>query len=225
MRRWPSGLPPRLQGGGTIIRAELRQQTQEAFLKDDIEIVVATVAFGMGIDKPNVRFVAHYDIPKNIESYYQKTGRGRDGTSRGGAAAHDPADIGRVRGCSTTSKTPAVAGGAVQAQRDGGLLPRRQTCRRQVPLNYFGEYNDKAVRQLRRSALIRPRKDGTEDAQKAPPVSGGWTEFRGVMWWEVLRGSPNPAHKRSRSRQAVDLRHRRSSHEYWDTSVIRQLIQ
>ncbi|MCK8255695.1 ATP-dependent DNA helicase RecQ, partial [Erwinia amylovora] len=77
-----------------------RDQVQEAFQRDDLQIVVATVAFGMGINKPNVRCVVHFDIPRNIESYYQETGRaGRDGLPAEALLLYDPADMAWLRRC------------------------------------------------------------------------------------------------------------------------------
>lgn len=78
----------------------IRADVQEKFQRDDLQIVVATVAFGMGINKPNVRFVVHFDIPRNIESYYQETGRaGRDGLPAEAMLFYDPADMAWLRRC------------------------------------------------------------------------------------------------------------------------------
>ena len=76
----------------------MRAEVQEKFQRDDLQIVVATVAFGMGINKPNVRFVVHFDIPRNIESYYQETGRA--GVMPAEAMLfYDPADMAWLRRC------------------------------------------------------------------------------------------------------------------------------
>lgn len=205
---------------------EQRQQTQEAFLRDDIEIVVATVAFGMGIDKPNVRFVVHYDIPKNIESYYQETGRaGRDGTPAEALLLFDPADIGRVRLLLENIENPQQLQVEQYKLNVMVAFAEAQTCRRQVLLNYFGEYQAEPCGNC--DICLDPPKtyDGTEDAQKA--LSCVWRvgqNFGMGYVVEVLRGSLNQRirdHGHDKlSTYGIGKEH---SAEHWQ-SVLRQLI-
>ena len=95
----------------------VRADVQEKFQRDDLQIVVATVAFGMGINKPNVRFVVHFDIPRNIESYYQETGRaGRDGLPAEAMLFYDPADMAWLRRCLEEKPQGQLQDGSTDAQ-------------------------------------------------------------------------------------------------------------
>ena len=100
-----------------------RQKVQDDFLRDDVRIMVATVAFGMGIDKSNIRFVVHYDIPKNIESYYQETGRaGRDGLAAEALLLFGYGDIAIARSLIENTHNPERKRiETSQAERHGGL--------------------------------------------------------------------------------------------------------
>ena len=116
-----------------------RRENQELFIRDDVQIIVATIAFGMGINKPNVRFVIHYDLPKNIDTYYQEIGRaGRDGLRADCLLLFSYGDIRKIR---YFIDQKGGEEGRIAAIHLNALLQYAETdgCRRQPLLAYFGE--------------------------------------------------------------------------------------
>jgi ATP-dependent DNA helicase RecQ len=120
--------------------AARREKVQDAFARDDVHVVVATVAFGMGIDKPDVRFVVHYDMPKNIEGYYQETGRaGRDGLPAEALLLFGMQDVVTARGLIERGGNPAQVRIEMHKLSAMTAFAEATTCRRRVLLGYFGE--------------------------------------------------------------------------------------
>jgi ATP-dependent DNA helicase RecQ len=223
----------KLQGRGIRARAyhaglpaAHRQAVQEDFLRDELQVVVATVAFGMGIDKPNVRFVVHYDLPRHIEGFYQETGRaGRDGLSAEALLLYGAQDAATARRLIANNGNPVQQ--RIETHKLNAMvgLAESLTCRRRVLLGYFGERREEDCGNC--DVCLNPPEqfDATRDAQKALSCVYRVGQRYGLGHVvDVLRGADNERIRTLRHEQlsTYGLGSDRSEQEWM--SIIRQLI-
>lgn len=206
--------------------SQVRQKTQELFQKDDIDVVVATIAFGMGIDKPNVRYVVHFDLPKNIESYYQETGRaGRDGLPSESLLLYGLADVAVARGIITQNRNDTQRRIETHKLNMMTAFVEALSCRRRVLLNYFEE--ELAENCQNCDICLHPPEtyDATEDVRKALSCVYRVGQRYGVGHViDVLRGVDSQRIKTLHHDQlSVYKIGKNLSHEEWH-SIFRQLI-
>lgn len=167
-----------------------RGRIQEAFQKDEVRIIVATIAFGMGIDKSNVRYVIHYDTPRNMEGYYQETGRaGRDGLASEALLLYSYGDILKLENFILSEEAERAA---VQRQKLFQMKAYAETpgCRRKKILASFGEEYEAPCHRCDFCLQgLRPR-DGTQDAQRILSAVARTGEYYGSGFIiDFLRGS------------------------------------
>lgn len=204
----------------------IRERVQQDFQRDNVQVVVATIAFGMGINKSNVRFVAHFDLPRSIESYYQETGRaGRDDLPAEAVLFYEPADYAWLQ--KILLEKPETPQRQIEQHKLEaiGEFAESQTCRRLVLLNYFGEHRQTPCNNCD-ICLDPPKKyDGLVDAQKVMSTIYRVGQCFGAHYViAVLRGMRNQKIiERQHDKLSVYGIGKDKSKEHWQ-SVIRQLI-
>ena len=203
-----------------------RQSAQESFLKDNTQIIVATVAFGMGINKPNVRFVVHADCPRSIEAYYQETGRaGRDGVPAEAMLLFKSNDLSWYKQQiieKYDNDQKQVELHKIQAMES---FAQCMTCRRIVLLNYFGEHRTEPCNNCDICLYPPKQYDALIDAQKVLSCVYRVEQHYGAQYIvDILRGSGRSQIKDNRhDKLSVYGIGKEHNADYW-LSVIRQLI-
>jgi ATP-dependent DNA helicase RecQ len=173
------------------LEREVRQMVQEDFIHDRVKIIVATIAFGMGIDKPDVRYVIHADLPKNIESYYQETGRaGRDGLRADAILFYSRGDVAKLSYFIDNGTDPEHAAIMYRKLEKMSKFAEARQCRRQQLMNYFNEVHHGMCNSCDFCIGKYTTYDGTVPAQKALSAVARLDERFGLKTTiEYLRGT------------------------------------